>query len=300
MAQAAARKMAASRASSRIAVGVATRGRPEHVRLVVERLRRQTLRPSVVLVAYVEAADVATLPATPELRLIRAEAGLTRQRNAILERLPAAVDFIAFFDDDFLPHPQWLAARARRVRRRARHRLRHWQRSGQRRRRQAKSTPGPRSICWRAPSPSRRAPSRTSVSPYGCNMAFRCAEIADLRFDEALPLYGWLEDRDFAARCRRRRQVRLAAALGVHLGVGAGRMSDRRLGYAQIANPLHLLRRGTMRPGDVAAPRAHRPRLQSLQGAAARPRGGAGLLGNARALADALAGRCRPERAAAL
>jgi hypothetical protein len=297
MAQAAARKAALRTASSRIAVGVATRGRPEHVRLVVERLRRQTLRPTVVLVAYVEAADVATLQATPELRLIRAEPGLTRQRNAILQRLPAAVDFIAFFDDDFLPHPQWLE------------------------RALAAFDAAPDIVCVTGnvlangvsageidagtaldllaraePEPSGAV--EDDVSPYGCNMAFRCAGIAGQRFDEALPLYGWLEDRDFAARVGGR-QVRLASALGVHLGVGAGRMSDRRLGYAQIANPLYLLRRGTMRPGD-ALRRVLTDLASNLCKAPRSPARRRRLLGNARALAEALAGRCRPERAAAL
>jgi glycosyltransferase involved in cell wall biosynthesis len=297
MAQAAARNVAAWPASSRIAVGVATRGRPEYVRLLVERLRRQTLRPTVVLVAYVEAADVAALQATPELRLIRAEAGLTRQRNAILRGLPAAVDFIAFFDDDFLPHPQWLA------------------------RTLAAFDAAPDIVCVTGnvlangvsageidastaldllertePEPSDAV--ENDVSPYGCNMAFRRARVGDLRFDEALPLYGWLEDRDFAARVGGR-QVRLTSALGVHLGVGAGRMSDRRLGYAQIANPLYLLRRGTMRPGDVLR-RVLIDLASNLCKAPGSPARRRRLIGNARALAEALAGRCRPERAAAL
>ena len=115
------------------------------------------------------------------------------------------------------------------------------------------------------------------MSPYGCNMAFRCADVADLRFDEGLAHYGWLEDRDFAARVGRAGGA-AAAALGVHLGVGAWGDVGRRLGYAQIANPLYLLRRRTTGRGDFAAPGAHRSRVKSLQGAglgrAARPAGG--------------------------
>jgi hypothetical protein len=39
---------------------------------------------------------------------------------------------------------------------------------------------------------------------YGCNMALRMADVGDLRFDEALPLYGWQEDIDFTMRLARR------------------------------------------------------------------------------------------------
>ncbi len=283
--------------TGRIAVGIATRGRPEFVRLLVERLRRQTLRPALALIAYVEPADVAGLRMDDDLALIGCEAGLTRQRNVILERLPAEAEFIVFFDDDFLPHPQWLA------------------------RMLAAFDAEPDILCLTGnvlangvsggeidaqdaldllaeadPGTCERV--EDGVSPYGCNMAFRRAGLGGLRFDERLPLYGWLEDRDFAARVGGR-QVRLGAALGVHLGVGAGRMSDRRLGYAQIANPLHLLGRGTMGAGDFAArvlTDLASNLLKAPRSAARRRR----LLGNARALAEALVGRCRPERAAKL
>ena len=134
------------------------------------------------------------------------------------------------------------------------------------------------------------------VSPYGCNMAFRCADVGALRFDERLVLYGWLEDRDFAARVGGR-MARVNAALGVHLGVGAGRMSDRRLGYAQIANPLYLLRRRTMSAGDFARRVGcdlASNLAKALRSHARRKR----LAGNLLALGEALVGRCKPERAA--
>src|SRR5947209_6021577 len=205
----------------RVAVGVATRGRPAFAALLVERLRRQTLRPAVMLVAYVEPADVAGLSAAADLALIQCPAGLTRQRNAILDRLPSAAEYLAFFDDDFLPHPQWLQRAV------------------------AAFEAEPDIVCLTgavlangvatgeiAPRTAldliaRATPGEAleeGVSPYGCNMAFRRSAIEALRFDERLPLYGWLEDRDFAGRIAGGRQVRCGGALGVHLGVGAGRM----------------------------------------------------------------------------
>ncbi len=283
-----------------IAVGVATRGRPGFLRLVVERLRRQTLRPAALLIAYVEPTDVAGLSEAPDLALIACEAGLTRQRNAILDHLPAGTEFVAFFDDDFLPHPQWLARMA------------------------AAFDADPDIVCVTgnvvangvscgeiAPEaalallaqadPAGCEGVEDGVSPYGCNMAFRCAGLGDARFDERLPLYAWLEDRDFAARVVRGdgRQVRVGAALGVHLGVGAGRMSDRRLGYAQIANPLHLLRRGTMRPRDFAL-RIATDLASNLCKSPRSPARRRRLAGNGLAVAEALLGRCAPERATRL
>ena len=92
--------------------------------------------------------------------------------------------------------------------------------------------------------------SRKIFRPTAATWRSAASAIGALRFDERLVHYGWLEDRDFGARVERQggRLVRLGAALGVHLGVASGRMSDRRLGYAQIANPLHLLFKRTMSP----------------------------------------------------
>ena len=81
---------------------------------------------------------------------------------------------------------------------------------------------------------------------YGCNMVFRAADIAEHRFDERLPLYGWQEDTDFSRLVARGRPiVRLHGLRGVHLGVKRGRVSGVRFGYSQVVNPLYLVRKGT-------------------------------------------------------
>ena len=284
--------------SRRIAAGVATRGRPDHVRRVVALLRRQTLRPAVIFVAYVEPADVAGLTGAADLALIACAPGLTRQRNAILDALPDEAEFVAFFDDDFWPHPQWL--------RRAvaafdadpalagltGHVLANGVCDGE-------IAPSLACEILARAAPAAHAGVEQGVSPYGCNMAFRRAAVGALRFDERLVLYGWLEDRDFAARVARGggRLARVGAALGVHLGVGAGRMSDRGLGYSQIANPLYLLRRRNMNAADFA----RRVGCDLASNLAKAPRSAARrrrLSGNLLALGHALIGLCAPERAA--
>jgi hypothetical protein len=136
-------------------------------------------------------------------------------------------------------------------------------------------------------------------------MAFRLASIGDLRFDERLVLYGWLEDRDFAAALARQgggRLVKSADAIGVHMGVKGGRMAGERFGYSQIVNPLYMLRKGTMTLSQVAD---HLFRnMSSNLGRSLRPepfidRRGR-LRGNLLGIADILRGRLQPERAAAL
>jgi GT2 family glycosyltransferase len=80
-------------------------------------------------------------------------------------------------------------------------------------------------------------------------MAFRLEAIRrhDIRFDEKLPLYGWQEDIDFSRRVAPYGQIVKARQLqGVHLGTKRGRTSGVRLGYSQIANPIYLIRKGSL------------------------------------------------------
>jgi hypothetical protein len=139
-------------------------------------------------------------------------------------------------------------------------------------------------------------------SPYGCNMAFRVAAIRGTRFDERLVLYGWLEDRDFAAELAKRggRLVKWSLAYGVHMGVKSGRVSGERLGYSQIINPLYMMGKGTMPLAKV---------VDHIFGNAASNFGRAvwpepfidrkgRAKGNLIAIADVLRGRLEPERAA--
>jgi len=135
-------------------------------------------------------------------------------------------------------------------------------------------------------------------------MAFRLSAIGDLKFDERLVLYGWLEDRDFGAALAKRggRLIKCARACGVHMGVKSGRVAGDRLGYSQIVNPLYMMRKGTMTVGQVVS---HIFRnITSNVTRAVRPepyidRKGR-LRGNFRGLADVLRGRLEPERAAAI
>jgi GT2 family glycosyltransferase len=68
-----------------------------------------------------------------------------------------------------------------------------------------------------------------------------------VQFDVNLPLYGWLEDIDFSRRMAcHGRIVNCSSLLGVHLAIKRGRNSGVQFGYSQVANPLYLLRKGSM------------------------------------------------------
>lgn len=287
----------------RIAAVIATRGRPEVVtETVLHLLAHQTLKPDSVIVSCIDPADAGGLQGRNDVVVLTGPAGLAAQRNTALAQLPPGTDFVAFFDDDFVAHQDWLAVAAQTFRDEAgiiafTGRV------------LADGATGPGIELAEAMKLVAEAPPSDwswiePYSPYGCNMAFRLATIGDLRFDERLVLYGWLEDRDFAAALARRggRLVKCADAIGVHMGVKGGRMAGERFGYSQIVNPLYMLRKGTMTPAQVTD---HLFRnMSSNLGRSLRPepfidRRGR-LKGNLLGIADILRGRMQPERAAAL
>lgn len=140
-----------------------------------------------------------------------------------------------------------------------------------------------------------------AFSGYGCNFAFRVSVVAayELWFDEDLPLYSWLEDVDFSRRIARYgKLVKSGAMRGVHLGTKTGRTPGVKLGYSQIANPVYLLRKGSMTLGHVLE-MTSRNMLSNLAHAFQRRpyadfRGR--LKGNMIAVLDLLRGRVSPDR----
>jgi glycosyltransferase involved in cell wall biosynthesis len=78
----------------------------------------------------------------------------------------------------------------------------------------------------------------------GQNILVRTSMFKKVQFDENLPLYGWLEDFDFATNCRKYGRIIMnTGTCFAHLAVPSGRTSGLRFGYSQIANPLYLWRK---------------------------------------------------------
>ena len=241
---------------SRIAIIIASTGRPVELGRWVEHVQRQTVKPAVVVYAVVKSTDLPDWEKTPEgAKVVVCAPGLPIQRNAALEEITGLCDIVAFFDDDYVPsrfclegidrffrtHPDVIAANGDLL---------------------ADGINSPGITYEEASELVTRHDNLPQIEGailhdlkglYGCNMVFRAAAIGQERFDEELPLYAWQEDIDFTARVARRgRMVKTTAFRGVHQGVKGARLPGTRLGYSQIANPVYLVRKGTLRAGDAA------------------------------------------------
>jgi GT2 family glycosyltransferase len=294
----------------KIAVAIATTGRPAILAQMLLRLRRQTRAPDRVLVIGAAAADfpdAAELAQDfrkgyPGVDFVLAAKGSSKQRNRALDLIGAHCDVVIFFDDDFVPAEDFLAGAERLMQEHPEiaaasgHLLADGARS-----------PGlsfeaaDRLIAAYEADASEGHADRLHDQPgaYGCNMIVRIAALSGARFDENLPLYGWLEDLDLSARLAKAgRVVETGGCIGVHLGAKSGRSPGLQLGYSHIANPLYLAGQGAIswRRAVIMAGRVLI--ANSIRSLAPEPyidRRGR-LAGNLRALGDLCAGRLHPLR----
>jgi GT2 family glycosyltransferase len=78
----------------------------------------------------------------------------------------------------------------------------------------------------------------------GQNLFVRSEVFDNVLFDENLPLYGWLEDLDFATNCLRYGRIIMnTETCFAHLATPTGRTSGLRYGYSQVVNPFYLWRK---------------------------------------------------------
>lgn len=297
-------------------VVIATKGRAKETGVLLDYLANQSVVPHFVVVAGSEPSDIAGLDTHPLItqqkgQLILSKAGLCTQRNAGVTallaqpRLQDAQDwFVAFFDDDFRPAADWLAQA-----------LQYFQ--------QEPTVVGltghvladgvnlefgiPESSAngyltqQKAPRPhwSNVSSPQPLFGLYGCNMAYKAVVMQQQQFDENLPLYAWQEDYDFAHRALQYGELRLLPSCkGVHLGTSAGRTSGVRFGYSQIANPIYLVKKGSM-PWRVAAKMMSKNLasniVKSLTGVRIKDFPGR-LKGNLRAISHLFTGKLNPLR----
>src|ERR1700690_4274109 len=96
------------------AVVIATLGRPDVVTATLRYLiKTQSLKPAAVVVSCVVRADAGDAAELPGIIIATGPPGLAAQRNSALAALPAGIDVVVFFDDDFVADADWLAAAAR-------------------------------------------------------------------------------------------------------------------------------------------------------------------------------------------
>jgi GT2 family glycosyltransferase len=285
----------------RVAVIIASTGRPECIANIIGDLRRQTLAPARIILSVTTERDLPPPHLRPQAEVVLARRGLPAQRNAGIDHLAGDADVVVFFDDDFVPsrhavagigrlfadHPAIVGATGVVLA-------------------DGINTPGipytrAETIVAAHDRRGARAPAQLRDVPdlYGCNMAYRLSALDGLRFDERLKLYGWQEDVDFAVQVSRRgRTVKTDAFTGVHLGTKSGRTSGVRLGYSQVHNPMYLWRKGTM-----PTAKAWRLMLRNMATNHVRslwPEPWVDRIGRVRGnwlgLADVLRGRLTPER----
>jgi GT2 family glycosyltransferase len=285
--------------SNRIAICIPTIGRAAILRETLEELTRQSRPAESVIVCGTKSVDVEGIGGSvPDLKIILSEPGSSRQRNAAMAA--SDTDIVVFFDDDFLPHPEYIAEIDRVMGANpgivvaTGHVI-------------ADGIIGPGFSAGEGRSLlANRGHRSTSVRPifagYGCNMAVRLGPVRqhNIQFDERLPLYAWQEDVDLSRRLAKFGDVVcIEAACGVHRGVKSGRGSGVKLGYSQVANPLYL---SSKRMGYPLGRALHHIAKNMAMNIARAPhpepyvdRRGR-LRGNLLALRDLLSGRMIPER----
>ncbi|NNC38843.1 MAG: glycosyltransferase family 2 protein [Acidimicrobiales bacterium] len=291
---------------------IATKGRPNDVPLIRDNLLSQSVIPDRIVFIGTEKADLGghdEQNVDPRIEFIISDKiGSSVQRNVGIERVlnihGADNDFIAlYFDDDFRPAFDWIE-----------NALIHFQKQGiggitgtvledgiwgpgiseERARTLIQSAPEPGSgqggdllyeeyIC----------------SLYGCNMAYSGEVTRNVRFDESLPAYAWLEDKDYSRLAMKYGRIaQVTDCQGVHLGTKNGRTPGVKFGYSQISNPVYLLRKGTMYNYEtwklvlrnIAANHVKMLRPEPWVDRKGR------TLGNWRAIIDLIRGRISPQR----
>jgi GT2 family glycosyltransferase len=283
----------------KIEIGIATANRAAIVERTIKLIRGTQTHQVGLLVSIASSLDFVDTGEDDHLKVLMGARGLTAQRNAILRNSQA--DLVAFFDDDFLPSPDFIEETLRlfsenpdivvatgTV-------IADGARTGG-----LEYEDGLRLLAD-AGANTGGEPTAT-YGAYGCNMVVRMDAVrrGGITFDENLPLYGWQEDIDFSRQLAPQgRIVRSPRLRGVHLGTKrSGRSPGKQLGYSQIANPYYLVKKGTM--STQFAWRLVRNNVGGNIARFLRPeptvdRRGR-LLGNALAVRDILIRRCRPGR----
>jgi hypothetical protein len=287
-----------------IAVGIATTGRPAVLSATIAILAKQRRLPDRLVICPVAPDDVNidTLQGFPAATaIVSSPAGLPAQRNRILASVKD-FDVIVFFDDDFFPDTRYLENLEKIF-------LARPDVVGSTGFLIADGAQGPGLSVEQGKGFLVSAPEDLGSldqiqdwdSTYGCNMSFRLKPIVEhgVMFDENLPLYGWQEDIDFSRRLHSYGQIVLSGMLrGVHLGIKAGRTSGVRFGYSQIANPIYLIRKGSMAPRFARRIIWRNVAANLFRSAYPEPwidRRGR-LKGNLLAILDFMKGRISPER----
>jgi hypothetical protein len=284
----------------KVAVIIATVGRPIEAARWVQHCSEQTLTPSELVYSIVRAADLPESFAEPAAHVVMGRGGLTIQRNTGMAALTTNPDIIAFFDDDYVPSRFCLEGIVRAFTARANLVAASGMLLADGINSAGISYADARQMVDDFDHQHRwqEASFTPLAGAYGCNMAYRASAILGAQFDERLPLYGWQEDVDFSRRVARPEQMATSNLFtGVHQGAKGGRTSGRKLGYSQVANIAYLIHKGTMPVGKGLLNLGRNMVANHLKALKPEPwvdRKGR-VVGNWLAVADVLRGKDKPE-----
>lgn len=286
----------------RIAVAIATTGRPSIVDQTAPRWAGQTRPYDRLVFSLVDEADLGPIArALPGAEVLTGPKGLTKQRNCILDQLGSDCDLVVFCDDDYVPSRFFLERTESAFDANPALAILTGGVVADGINTQGISFEDAVALVedWDAD------PERTDLAifpithAYGCNMMVRVSAKPDLRFDERLPLYGWLEDLDYSRRMAPYGDIlRAHFIIGVHMGFKGGRQSGVKLGYSQVANPMYFVKKGTMPKQEAMKNIIRNIAANAVKSLNPEPwvdRIGR-LRGNLLALTDAIRGRQSPER----
>lgn len=239
----------------KMAVAIATTGRPHVLAQTLSIIRRQTRKPDTIAICAVTPDDLGDVSTHSDIKVYFGRRGLTKQRNVLLDAL-VGHDIITYFDDDFYPSPNYLAELEKTFNNHPNLAAATGMLFADGIHGSGYSAKEGEALLSNGTIGDQRADIEPAYNAYGCNMSFRAGltQKHGIRFDEKLPYYGWLEDMDFSRQLAAYGDVlRFKQLTGVHLGTKGGRQSGRRLGYSQIANVVYLMRKGTCK-STVAIP----------------------------------------------
>ena len=291
------------------AVVVCSVGRPQVLHETVIALGRQTVPPVAIILSLCDSASV--LPETlglPGVAIAEGPRGLTTQRNTGVNATPSIAEYVLFLDDDAELAPNYLSSMEDLLDRRcdvaiaSSHLVIDGLLAGY------LVTREEAMAAIATHRPENRTEPAEGIS--GSNIFVRRKIAEKVRFDERLPLAGWLEDFDFSIRCRPQGMVvwNLETCVA-HLGMQrAGRERGFLVGYAHIANSYYLWQKGVIPSFGKLLEKFWLPTFgRTLRGVLARALSRnpvyrirfdhpGRLRGNALALVDAARHRLRPER----
>lgn len=285
-------------------VGIATSGRMATLRHAIDSVAGQTRRPDKVFICTPmedeDGSEPSLITHGLQLEWVRGPRGSCSQRNVILDCLQPESGVLLIMDDDFILAPDYLERLCTLMEGMPNLAIVNGRLAAD-----GISGPGLKADDADRYIADARSPAEHEVtveecvSIYGCNMAINLDRVGSTRFDEELPLYGWQEDVDFSFRLSKCGTVaRTNLLAGVHLGVKLGRTSGQKFGYSQLANPIYLVRKGTMSPSHAARLMFKNIAMNTMRSIKPEPyidRRGR-LQGNMRALIDLFRGQLQPGR----